>query len=140
MDMATWLGSRIREVRLARGLTQERLAEAADLSGAYVAQIEGGKALPSIPALARIAATLAVPVSGIISALDAPQEGETADLRAQATALLAGCDTAQLRVVLRMIAVIRAEWTCDGASQVAPAPLGTARPCAETPSEQGKTM
>ncbi len=110
MDDATRLGTRVREVRLARGMTQERLAEAADVSGAYVAQIEGGKAVPSIAALARIASALAVPISSLVAALDAAQESEEADLRAQVVALLAACDAAQLRLALRMVAAIRAEW------------------------------
>ena len=106
MDDATRLGARVREVRLARGMTQERLAEAADVSGAYVAQIEGGKAIPSVAALMRIAKALGVPVSGLVSALDAPQEGEEADLRAQATALLTGLDGDRLRQAVKIIALL----------------------------------
>lgn len=103
------LGARIRELRLARGLTQERLAEASDISAPYVAQLETGTAMPSVPVLLRIAAALTVPVSGVVSALDAPQEGEEANLQAQIAALLARSDAAQLRLLLRMIAAIRAE-------------------------------
>ena len=37
------VGNRIREVRKARGLTQEQLAEMANMSSAYLGEIERGK-------------------------------------------------------------------------------------------------
>lgn len=102
------LGARIRHVRLGLGLTQEKLGEISEISAGYVAQVETGTAMPSIPALLRIANALAVPVSGLVSALDQMEGSAGADLRAQATALLAGCDISQLQLAVRLIAALRA--------------------------------
>lgn len=101
------LGMRIRQVRLGLGLTQEKLGELAEISSGYVAQVETGTAMPSIPALLRIADALAAPISGLVSALDHVDGAESEDLRAEAAALLAGCDKNQLRLAVRLIAAIR---------------------------------
>lgn len=101
------LGERIRKLRLDLRLTQEKLAEASQISAGYVAQVETGSAVPSVPALLRIAGALSVPVSSIISALDAVPDDAGADLRAQAVALLEGCDVAQLHLALKLIAAVR---------------------------------
>lgn len=55
-DPRTLFGSRLRELRLARGLSQERLAELANLHRNYVGSIERGErniSLLNIVALAR---------------------------------------------------------------------------------------
>ena len=57
----TWrtLGEQIQRLRAERGLTQEELARAAQLSRIYIQKIElGERASPSFPALARIAKAL----------------------------------------------------------------------------------
>ncbi len=54
------VGRRIRGLREAKGWTQERLAEAADLDRAYVAGIEVGLRNPSLRNLAKIATALGV--------------------------------------------------------------------------------
>lgn len=53
--VATLLGRRVRDLRAARGWTQERLAEEVDLDRSYVAGIEVGGRNPSLKALARFA-------------------------------------------------------------------------------------
>jgi transcriptional regulator with XRE-family HTH domain len=47
-------------------MTQEQLAEKAQLHRVYVAHIERGVKMPSLPALARIAAALRVPVARLL--------------------------------------------------------------------------
>ena len=49
------LGARVKELRQAAGLTQEGLADAADLHRTYVADIEGGHRNPSLWSLERLA-------------------------------------------------------------------------------------
>jgi transcriptional regulator with XRE-family HTH domain len=49
------LGRRIRQLRDAKGWTQETLAEHADLDRSYVAGLEAGLRNPSLKALAKIA-------------------------------------------------------------------------------------
>jgi transcriptional regulator with XRE-family HTH domain len=55
---AVRLGKRVRELRLARGLSQERLGEACELHRTYVADIERGHRNPSLWTLERLAAGL----------------------------------------------------------------------------------
>lgn len=54
------LGKRIRDLRHDRGLSQERLAELADIHENHVRRIEGGTANPSYLVLVRIAKALGV--------------------------------------------------------------------------------
>jgi len=52
------LGAQIREIRKARGLTQEQLAEMIDVEQKHVSRIESGKNYPSIDRLEKMAAAL----------------------------------------------------------------------------------
>jgi transcriptional regulator with XRE-family HTH domain len=60
-------GRRLRELRKERGLTQEALAEAADLSGNYVSELELGQKVPSLTILVRLAQALEVGASDLLS-------------------------------------------------------------------------
>ncbi len=48
------LGYRLREARLASGMTQAQLSSLCEVSTGYLAQIEHGRANPSVMALARL--------------------------------------------------------------------------------------
>jgi transcriptional regulator with XRE-family HTH domain len=61
------LGERVREQRRNRGLTQEALAEALDLSVAYVSLIERGGRNPPYTTVIAIARVLGVPASRIVT-------------------------------------------------------------------------
>jgi transcriptional regulator with XRE-family HTH domain len=61
------LGERVREHRRTRGLTQEALAEALDLSVAYVSLIERGGRNPPYTTVVAIARALGVPASRIVA-------------------------------------------------------------------------
>jgi transcriptional regulator with XRE-family HTH domain len=63
------LGQAIRKVRLARGLTQEQLAEKADLHWTYVSGIERGVRNVSIMNLFNIAVALQVRVRRLVKDL-----------------------------------------------------------------------
>ena len=58
MQEAQLFGRRLRELRKARGLTQEALAEAADLSGNYISDLELGLKVPSLTILVRLSQAL----------------------------------------------------------------------------------
>lgn len=49
------LGSRVRDLRVARGLSQEKLAERADIHRNFVGLVEGGKRSVGVGTLIRIA-------------------------------------------------------------------------------------
>ena len=57
------LGRRVRSLRDAKGWSQERLAEQADLDRSYIAGIEVGARNPSVKALERLATALSVRLS-----------------------------------------------------------------------------
>jgi transcriptional regulator with XRE-family HTH domain len=61
------LGDRVREQRRNRGLTQEALAEALDLSVAYVSLIERGGRNPPYTTVVAIARALGVPATRIVA-------------------------------------------------------------------------
>jgi transcriptional regulator with XRE-family HTH domain len=57
---AQLFGRRLRELRKARGMTQEALAESADLSGNYISDLELGLKVPSLTILVRLSQALDV--------------------------------------------------------------------------------
>ena len=66
------LGSHIRRLRHARGMTLVRLAEATDLSHPFLSQLERGLAQPSLSTLRRVALALETSPIELIAAADAP--------------------------------------------------------------------
>jgi transcriptional regulator with XRE-family HTH domain len=58
------LGSRVRQLREAKGWTQEVLAERSGLDRSYIAGIEAGLRNPSIKAVGKIARGLGTTLSG----------------------------------------------------------------------------
>ena len=64
--MSKRLSMNLRRIREKRGLTQEALAEKANMHRVYVAQIEAGTKIPSIPALQKLAKALKVKVSRLL--------------------------------------------------------------------------
>ena len=59
-ELLRTIGQRVQEERKAAGLTQESLAEIANLSVSYVGQIERGLREPSLKALMKVASALGV--------------------------------------------------------------------------------
>ncbi|MNY27455.1 HTH-type transcriptional regulator SinR [compost metagenome] len=56
-------GSKIRQLRKARGLSQEAFADQCGYARSYMGRIEGGIANPSLDAIEVLAAALRVPVA-----------------------------------------------------------------------------
>jgi transcriptional regulator with XRE-family HTH domain len=61
------LAAKLRELRLERGITQERLAFLAKLHPTYISMLENGRKSPTVDALERIAQALDVRVSTIFA-------------------------------------------------------------------------
>jgi transcriptional regulator with XRE-family HTH domain len=57
---------RVRELRTARGLTQEALARKARVTTSTVLKVEGGRRTPSLAMLARLAGALGVETRDLI--------------------------------------------------------------------------
>ena len=67
--MRNWrviVGRNVKRLRLAKGMTQERLAFAAELDLTYVGGIERGRRNPSLLAMAKIAEALDAPLAELI--------------------------------------------------------------------------
>ncbi|MCI0486379.1 MAG: helix-turn-helix domain-containing protein [Blastocatellia bacterium] len=63
-------GDRIRELRKAAGLSQEKLAELAELHRTYVSGVERGERNPSLISIARIARALGVSLSDVMEGVE----------------------------------------------------------------------
>ena len=68
-DLRAAFGGRVRELRKARGLSQEELAHRAGLHYTYVGGIERGERNPALVNIGRIAAALKVPLAELFSGL-----------------------------------------------------------------------
>lgn len=66
-EEARILGTRIRQFRLARGWTQEQLAEQAGVHYKYLGDVERGVRNPALFNIARIARALGVPVAALFT-------------------------------------------------------------------------
>lgn len=74
MDARAIIGWNLRRLRVAQGLSQERLALAAGIDRAYVGRVERGSENVTVTTLEALATALGVP---IVDLLVAPAEGDT---------------------------------------------------------------
>jgi len=71
-------GRRLRELRLARGLTQQQLAALIDSNHPFISNMERGLTLPGLAMLVRLSDALALNLSEMVKVLDrAPQVGQS---------------------------------------------------------------
>ena len=66
-EKLTVQGMKIRELRKAKGLSSDKLAEIVGTAGAYIREIELGKSQPSLKMLQKIAQALGVSVSELLT-------------------------------------------------------------------------
>ena len=90
------IGRNIRRYRLKRCMTQEQLAELADLSVGYVRQVEIGMKTLSLPTLFRIAEALDTTPQSLLVCKEADSAG-------QVEALLAECTTWERDVIVDVV-------------------------------------
>lgn len=95
------IGRRVRDFRMERGLTQEKLAEEADLSIPYVSHIERGKKKASISTFIRLASALGVTVDTLLLGW---QPAEEAAIDPDVKALLGDCSPHERQVILKIAA------------------------------------
>ncbi len=67
----------LRRIRLQRGLSQERLAHAADLNMTHVAKIERGEREPGVRTVAKLAVALQSSASELFDGIDGRQDQQT---------------------------------------------------------------
>jgi transcriptional regulator with XRE-family HTH domain len=88
-DIAPTVGTNLRHLRVKRGLSMERLAQASGVSRGMLGQIELGKSAPTINVLWKIARALNVTFSALIQS---PVAGGTSVLRNTDARLLSSKD------------------------------------------------
>jgi transcriptional regulator with XRE-family HTH domain/quercetin dioxygenase-like cupin family protein len=86
-----WLGERVREARLRRGMTIRGLAGTVSVTASMISQIETGRSQPSVSTLYALATALDVPIeelfhSGPLNSGPRPADGATARIDGCATA------------------------------------------------------
>lgn len=64
-------GQVIRELRHARGLSQEALADASELDRTFLSQLETGRKQPSLLTIFRLAVALHLPASTLLQQVEA---------------------------------------------------------------------
>jgi transcriptional regulator with XRE-family HTH domain len=94
------IGQKVKGLREQRGLTQERLAEMADLSPTYISHIERGTKRASLNALVRLAVALEVTVDQLLCGVNPTDRNA---FLPEVQALLADC-TPRERCILMEIA------------------------------------
>jgi transcriptional regulator with XRE-family HTH domain len=106
-DIVTRFGQRLRELRLARGLSQAELARQSEVTTNYISRLEGGGAAPGIDLVARLCTALGVTISDLLPMTATPPDDVTA-MRENATRLFEGLigtnDSAVLLVLTQVLA------------------------------------
>src|SRR5438067_816343 len=92
------VGARVRALRVEAHLTVKELAERADLSPRFVAQLEAGEGNISIARLAQVATALHRPVQNLI-----PPSDDDASLHSQIWRLLSRCRAEDLQELRRWL-------------------------------------
>lgn len=106
-EIVYFFGNKIRELRTAKGLSQEELAYKAHLSTTFLGKIERGVNNPTLKSIYQISVALGVPLSDIFS--DTPVEINDPVYDADTEKLLRHIQpmsSAQKRELLRLISVI----------------------------------
>lgn len=98
------IGRRVRDFRLDRGLTQEKLAEAAELSVPYVSHIERGARKASINTLIKIAGALDVTVDALLLGW---QSSEAITLDSEVKSLLDDCSPRERQTLLEITSAVK---------------------------------
>lgn len=101
LNYAKAFGRRLRSVREAAGLTQERVAERAHTDAKYMSALENGRSSPTLDTIMALAKALNVRADDLLLL-----EGEDADdrtLRKRIETSLDSCNEEQLRRIYRLI-------------------------------------
>jgi transcriptional regulator with XRE-family HTH domain len=105
-ELLVALGARLREVRNARGFTQERLAEAIGVRTATISRFENGLVGFSISTLADLADALDCPMSALVDLDQSPKTAPIALSDPAILRLLALPDPVRTRVAALAVAMV----------------------------------
>lgn len=97
------LGARIKELRRARGLSQDQLSEKVNIDPKHLSRIEVGKSYPSLNTLEKIAKALNVEIKDLFEYM---HEVKGKELTENITRLLKESDEEKLRLILKITRAI----------------------------------
>ena len=80
-EIAKFIGHRIRNYRMQRGLNQEKLAELSGCHPTYIGQVERGEKNATLESIEKIASALNVPLSQLFEKLDNSDAYESIPLK-----------------------------------------------------------
>ena len=101
----TSLGTKIRELRKKAELSQEDLADKADLNPNYVGRIERGEINVTVDTLFKIASSLDVGLDELFD--QPPYRGARTKLQAEIASILFGLDVETLRALMDLLKVLK---------------------------------
>lgn len=128
------IGMRIREMRQARGLTLQALADAANLSASMLSLVERGRASPSVGTLIVIANALGTTISDLV--VTSPESGDNVVVRS-ATARIV---EAPRNVVSRLLKDDRARGISVAVNEYAPHTGNSGKPISHGGYEYGYVL
>lgn len=97
------IGKNIRDVRLRKKITQERLADLAGINPKYLGEIERGEKSPTAVVVQRIVVALETPLCSILSANGCPcSDSGLPDMISE---LLAGKEAEQMKKAMKILTV-----------------------------------
>lgn len=94
------IGKRIKEIREINNLTQDELAERADLSKVFIAYIEIGKRKPSLESIVKISQALDTSIDNILMGNTVPTDK---DYQLDLSLLLVDCTNYEKRVIIDIL-------------------------------------
>ena len=98
------IGRRIKEVRKAQGISQEKLAELADLSTQYMSQIETAARKASLTSLVKISNALNVSLDELLYGNRPDRPGE---MQSELDSILSDCNAYEKRVLYELVVQCR---------------------------------
>lgn len=98
------IGKHIKEIRIARGITQAELAERVERSTTFIAHIESGTKRPGLETLISIATALSSTVDELLLG---NQPVDRMTYQREIREILEGCNTKQRDFILHIIRAVR---------------------------------
>jgi len=103
MNAKILIGKRIQELRKARGLSQEKIAEKADISSTYLSRIECGRENPTLDMLIKLANALEVEMWEMF---DFGHVKSHKELKESIQSIIKTADEPTLRLALKIIRAV----------------------------------
>lgn len=98
------IGSRIREIRLQKHMSQANLAEKANISLSHVSDIENGKSALMLPTFIRIVETLQVSADVLLRS-DIPEVNKL--YQSEFAEVLEGCTPSEIDSILKIVKEVK---------------------------------